>query len=238
MHENIDDTDIDVEIDQAYYIVTQLIKGSLTNRSVWVDSWPTYSVVVVSDNQDDFIVLTHDEHCSSQEGLRSGVLDQLLSYRSAAYRNCVSWDVRNFSVKDAFKSSIPEGFMVTTLKQEHVETVVQEWPYSGTFSDCKEWICDMMKQFPSVCIENEHGKPIAWVLQQDYGYIGMLHVVPEYRRAKLGSARAATVKRRFTGNADPVLARITVTVFLSFPRYTIAVFDRGKDCDRDDTATV
>lgn len=87
-----------------------------------------------------------------------------------------------------FFSSIPEGFMVTTLKQEHVETVVQEWPYSGTFSDCKEWICDMIKQFPSVCIENEHGKPIAWVLQQDYGYIGMLHVVPEYRRAKLGSA--------------------------------------------------
>uniref|UniRef100_K1QK77 Uncharacterized protein n=1 Tax=Magallana gigas TaxID=29159 RepID=K1QK77_MAGGI len=41
-----------------------------------------------------------------------------------------------------------------------------------------------------------------------------------------------------TGNADPVLARVTVTVFLSFPRYTIAVFDRGMDCDRDDTATV
>uniref|UniRef100_K1QSV5 Uncharacterized protein n=1 Tax=Magallana gigas TaxID=29159 RepID=K1QSV5_MAGGI len=40
------------------------------------------------------------------------------------------------------------------------------------------------------------------------------------------------------GNADPVLARVTVTVFLSFPRYTIAVFDRGMDCDRDDTATV
>uniref|UniRef100_K1Q840 Uncharacterized protein n=1 Tax=Magallana gigas TaxID=29159 RepID=K1Q840_MAGGI len=43
---------------------------------------------------------------------------------------------------------------------------------------------------------------------------------------------------RNTGNADPVLARVTVTVFLSFPRYTIAVFDRGMDCDRDDTATV
>uniref|UniRef100_K1RYL2 Receptor for retinol uptake STRA6 n=1 Tax=Magallana gigas TaxID=29159 RepID=K1RYL2_MAGGI len=40
------------------------------------------------------------------------------------------------------------------------------------------------------------------------------------------------------GNADPVLARVTVTVFLSFPRYTIAVFDRGMDCDRDDTATI
>uniref|UniRef100_K1R5V2 Uncharacterized protein n=1 Tax=Magallana gigas TaxID=29159 RepID=K1R5V2_MAGGI len=41
-----------------------------------------------------------------------------------------------------------------------------------------------------------------------------------------------------TGNADPILARVTVTVFLSFPRYTNAVFDRSMDCDRDDTATV
>uniref|UniRef100_K1PGB4 Uncharacterized protein n=1 Tax=Magallana gigas TaxID=29159 RepID=K1PGB4_MAGGI len=52
-----------------------------------------------------------------------------------------------------------------------------------------------------------------------------------YRRSK-------THGNKRTGNADPVLARVTVTVFLSFPRYTIAVFDRGMDCDRDDTATV
>uniref|UniRef100_A0A8W8NCD5 Glycine N-acyltransferase N-terminal domain-containing protein n=1 Tax=Magallana gigas TaxID=29159 RepID=A0A8W8NCD5_MAGGI len=94
----------------AYYIVTQLIKGSLTNRSVWVDSWPTYSVVVVSDNQHKNAglqrvccfcrdikntlaldtVLQHVAKLLSNTlllfGLRFGVLDQLLSYRSAAYR--------------------------------------------------------------------------------------------------------------------------------------------------------
>lgn len=109
-----------------------------------------------------------------------------------------------------FFSSIPEGFMVTTLKQEHVETVVQEWPYSGTFSDCKEWICDMIKQFPSVCIENEHGKPIAWVLQQDYGYIGMLHVVPEYRRAKLGSAVTMLLMEKLHIEGNYICSSISV----------------------------
>lgn len=46
----------------------------------------------------------------------------------------------------------------------------------------------MINQTPSVCIENEQRDPVAWILQQDYGCIGMLHVIPEYRRAKLGSA--------------------------------------------------
>lgn len=58
-----------------------------------------------------------------------------------------------------FFSSIPEGFMVTTLKQEHVETVVQEWPYSGTFSDCKEWICDMMNNSPVYVLRTNMGNP-------------------------------------------------------------------------------
>lgn len=48
---------------------------------------------------------------------------------------------------------------------------------------------------------------------------------------------SSQVTRYSTGNADPVLARVTATVFLLFPRYTIAVFDCGIDCYRDDTAT-
>lgn len=117
------------------------------------------------------------------------------------------------TILGCFFSSIPEGFMVTTLKQEHVETVVQEWPYSGTFSDCKEWICDMIKQFPSVCIENEHGKPIAWVLQQDYGYIGMLHVVPEYRRAKLGSAVTMLLMEKLHKEGNYICRKQNVNCF-------------------------
>lgn len=78
-------------------------------------------------------------------------------------------------------SPIPNRLTVTNLKQKHVETVVQEWPYSGIFSDCKEWVSDMINQTPSVCIENEQRDPVAWILQQDYG-------CTEFRRAKLGSA--------------------------------------------------
>lgn len=68
----------------------------------------------------------------------------------------------------------------------------------------------LIKQFPSVCIENEHGKPIAWGLQQDYGYIGMLHVVPEYRRAKLGSAVTMLLMEKLHKEGNYICSSITV----------------------------
>lgn len=105
---------------------------------------------------------------------------------------------------------IPGGFTVTTLKQKHVETVVQEWPYSGIFSDCREWVSDMIKQFPSVCIENEQGVPVAWILQQDYGCIGMLHVVPENRRAKLGSAVTMLLMEKLHKEGDCLYSSVNV----------------------------
>lgn len=220
----------------AYYLVRQLIKGSLTNRLVWVDSWPVYSVVVVSDDQHKRAgiqrvccfcrdtnstsaldtILQHVAKLVSNNlflfGLRSEVLDQLLSYRSKAYRHYDGNDavVMHLPKENISQIPIPDGLTVTTLKQKHVEIVVQEWPYSGTFSDCKEWVSDMIKQFPSVCIENEQGDPVAWILQQDYGCIGMLHVVSEYRRAKLGSAVTLLLMEKLHKAGDYTSSSINV----------------------------
>uniref|UniRef100_K1R0V2 Glycine N-acyltransferase-like protein n=1 Tax=Magallana gigas TaxID=29159 RepID=K1R0V2_MAGGI len=105
---------------------------------------------------------------------------------------------------------IPNRLTVTNLKQKHVETVVQEWPYSGIFSDCKEWVSDMIKQNPSVCIENEQRDPVAWILQQDYGCIGMLHVIPEYRRAKLGSAVTMLLMEKLLKEEDYLYSAVNL----------------------------
>lgn len=218
----------------AFYLVKQLRKGSLKKRMVWVDSWPGYSVVVVSDDQHKTAgsqrvycfcrdtkstlvldaVLQHVMKLLSNTlflfGLSSEVLDKLISHRSTAYRICIDAFMMNMPVEHISQIPIPDGLTVTTLKQEHVEIVVQEWPYSGTFSDCKEWVSDMIKQFPSVCIENEQGDPVAWILQQDYGCIGMLHVVPEYRRAKLGSAVTMLLLEKLLKEGDYIYSSVSI----------------------------
>ena len=88
----------------------------------------------------------------------------------------------------SFHRPILDGFAVSSLKPENVDLIVQAWPYSSFFTDCREWVTEMIDLFPSVCILDSNGDPATWILQQEYGAIGMLEVVPKYRRAKLGSA--------------------------------------------------
>ena len=54
----------------------------------------------------------------------------------------------------------------------------------------------MINLFPGVCILDSNGDPATWILQQEYGAIGMLEVVPKYRRAKLGSAATMLLAQR------------------------------------------
>lgn len=218
----------------AHYLVKQLRKGSLTKRMVWVDIWSDYSVVVVSDDQHKTAdsqrvycfcrdtkstlvldaVLQHVTKLLSNTlflfGLRSEVLDQLISHRSSAYRVSTDGVIMNMQLENISQILIPNRLTVTNLKQKHVETVVQEWPYSGIFSDCKEWVSDMIKQNPSVCIENEQRDPVAWILQQDYGCIGMLHVIPEYRRAKLGSAVTMLLMEKLLKEEDYLYSAVNL----------------------------
>ena len=47
---------------------------------------------------------------------------------------------------------------------------------------------------------------MAWELQQDYGAVGMLHVVPEFRRKKLGSVVTMALAEKITNAGQIVFA--------------------------------
>nr|XP_022315988.1 glycine N-acyltransferase-like protein 3 [Crassostrea virginica] len=110
------------------------------------------------------------------------------------------------------------GFTATCLKPEHVDFIVQAWPYSSNFTDCREWITEMIDLFPGVCILDSNGDPATWILQQEYGAIGMLEVVPKYRRAKLGSAATMLLAQRVCEDNYNVYSLVSVdnTASLAF----------------------
>ena len=86
-----------------------------------------------------------------------------------------------------FYRPIPDGFTAACLKPEHVDSVLQSWALSSVFPDSRQYITEMIDLFPSVCILDSNGDLASWILQQDSGTIGMLHVVPKYRRTNLGT---------------------------------------------------
>ena len=100
------------------------------------------------------------------------------------------------SQKKFFYRPIPDGFTVTSLKPEHVDSILQAWIISSVFTDCRQWLTEMIDLFPGVCILDSNGDPATWVLRQEFGTIGMLHVVPKYRRTNLGSVATMLMARK------------------------------------------
>lgn len=100
------------------------------------------------------------------------------------------------SQKKFFYRPIPYGFTATSLKPEHVDSILQAWIISSVFTDCRQWLTEMIDLFPAVGILDSNGDPATWVLRQEFGTIGMLHVVPKYRRTNLGSVATMLVARK------------------------------------------
>ncbi|XP_062607118.1 glycine N-acyltransferase-like protein Keg1 [Saccostrea cucullata] len=79
-------------------------------------------------------------------------------------------------------SEVPSPFTATTIKREYMDLILSQWQYTGSYCDAKEFFTHTATTFESVCILNESGEPVAWGFEQHYGAIGMIHVLPEYRR--------------------------------------------------------
>lgn len=104
---------------------------------------------------------------------------------------------------------MPDGFRETELSERHLEAVIKAWPYTeemNQFASVEKWFKYHFSYFPSVCIETDDGRPVAWELQHEYGDIGVLHVEPEYRRNKLGSIVSRTLAKKLTKDGQLVFA--------------------------------
>lgn len=105
--------------------------------------------------------------------------------------------------------TMPNGFRETELSERHLEAVIKSWSYSeemDKLASTEKWFKYHFSNFPTVCIETDDGRPVAWELQQEYGGIGMLHVEPEYRRNKLGSLVSRTLAEKLTKDGQLVFA--------------------------------
>ncbi|XP_062587233.1 glycine N-acyltransferase-like [Saccostrea cucullata] len=108
---------------------------------------------------------------------------------------------------------VPDGFKLSELQEAHVENVRNSWPYRDEFeqyADLRQWIRYQIRNLPTVCIETEDGRPVAWEFQLEYGGVGMLHVEPEYRRLKLGSVVTRTLAQKLVKDGQLVFACVDV----------------------------
>ena len=96
----------------------------------------------------------------------------------------------------SFYRPIPNGFTSACLKPEHVDSRLQSCSHSSVFPDCRQWITEMIDLFPGVGILDSNGDLASWILRQDFGTMGMLHVVPKYRRTNLATVASMLLAQK------------------------------------------
>ena len=67
--------------------------------------------------------------------------------------------------------------------------VNSEWPFKS--EDSEIFVKHLLELYPSSGITTESGQLCGWVLTYPYGAIGIMHVMPEFRRRGLAKAIVA-----------------------------------------------
>ncbi|XP_062597309.1 glycine N-acyltransferase-like protein Keg1 [Saccostrea cucullata] len=150
---------------------------------------------------------------SGDEDAHSATVSTLKCYGSKKIQDTKpSWaggfDTFRVSKHTLKKIEVPSPFIATTIKREYMDLILSQWQYTGSYCDAKEFFTHTATTFESVCILNESGEPVAWGFEQHYGAIGMIHVLPEYRRRKLGSAVVSLLSEKILRKDDFVYSAI------------------------------
>lgn len=215
---------------KTYYPVKLLRKGVLKDKRVLVDQWPDFKTVLVTDKQrmstphrvycfckddnstlvDSILRQVSNELGSSLVlfGCSPGITDELIKMNGSFVRRLIEDTGMLMFPREIFrKPTLPDGFKEKRLEEENVELVLSNLPYR----EAKEYIVHMINILPSTCILNKDDKPVAWILQQEYGCCGMLHVMPEYRRLNLGSIVGLLQAEKIFENGDEVYSWVDKT---------------------------
>lgn len=81
---------------------------------------------------------------------------------------------------------LPNGHYLDKLKVTDVPVVLSCWPHKDVYPEANKLVSWLITNFPSVCIRDEYGRPISWILTQQTGGSFMRNTVSEWRNKGLG----------------------------------------------------
>ncbi|XP_070696743.1 glycine N-acyltransferase-like protein 3 [Pempheris klunzingeri] len=92
---------------------------------------------------------------------------------------------------------------ISSLNLSHVELVNKTWKFGGNEKGRRN-ITNLIDNFPSCCITDSQGRPLAWILLYDYCAMGMLYTLPEHRGKGYAKVLVSTMARRLQADGYPV----------------------------------
>ncbi|RXG55990.1 hypothetical protein Avbf_12874 [Armadillidium vulgare] len=128
----------------------------------------------------------------------------------------------NFVLKTTEKQlihrSLPDGFQFGVLKDTQMPYLFSTWKYSEgeSIEDFQKFV----KIFPTSAVYRKEDKlqshPISYIFYYHYGFMGMIHTDPEYRRLGLASAVFSNLCSKLAENKILMLTQVNIDNEASF----------------------
>ncbi|KAJ8248621.1 hypothetical protein GJAV_G00243970 [Gymnothorax javanicus] len=108
---------------------------------------------------------------------------------------------------------------LSSLDEAHLDLVKGTWKFSEG-RDLSRMIRNMICNFPSCCLLDEDGMPVAWILTYPTGAMGLLYTVPEHRGKGCAKILISTLARRLHALGCPVYCNIEEENHVSYQLFT------------------
>lgn len=92
---------------------------------------------------------------------------------------------------------------ISSLNLSHVDMVNKTWKFGGNDKGYRN-IKNLISNFPTCCILDPQGDPVAWILTYDYCALGILYTLPEHRGKGYAKVLISTMAKKLHAEGYPV----------------------------------
>lgn len=92
---------------------------------------------------------------------------------------------------------------ISSLNLAHVDTVNKAWKFGGGEQGHRN-VKNLISNFPSCCIVDEQGEPVAWIMMYDFCAMGLLYTLPEHRGKGYAKLLISTMAKKLHADGYPV----------------------------------
>lgn len=116
---------------------------------------------------------------------------------------------------NTFLSFSEAELKISSLNTSHIDLVNSTWKFGGNATGYST-IENLIKNFPSSCITDQQGQPVAWILMYDYCAMGLLYTLPEHRGKGYAKVLISSMVKQIRANGYPVYTYIEVDNEVSY----------------------
>lgn len=217
---------------QAYGYIFQKNRVKSDHIDVLVDRWPDFRILVtrpLREKEEDYFkdmciyttdrnalreILDKKEIVSWQKYLCIGTnLCHEETIMSVAAANGATGNMvalcHVLRLEDP--SHLPEidsgNIQVSSLDESHISLVNEAWKF-GRGEHSMKFIQNLVRNFPSCCVLDDNGQPVAWILTYDYSAMGMLYTMPQHRRKGYAKILISAISKKLFYMGYPVFCFI------------------------------